>query len=148
MYQIPFHVKEIHNMTIYVHYWLSSKIYFTVRFFVNRFVLITIFKIMVVKFFGGLSLLTHGHSVSKIVVLPVYVILLLQELRDKRYRTSILWQIIWYFIFQLYPLDFMKLEHSCIFDAHMLQWEFTFIAIQPILFRYTILKFWYTEQTQ
>ena len=26
-------------------------------------------------------------------------------------------------IFQLYPFDVMKLEHSCIYDAHQLQQE-------------------------
>ena len=57
----------------------------------------------------------------KFTVLPVYVVLPLEELHDKKYKTLVLWQLIWHVIFQLYPFDVMKLELSCIYDVHKLQ---------------------------
>ena len=57
----------------------------------------------------------------KFTVLPVYVVLPLEELHDKKYK--VLWQLIWHLIFQLYPFDVMKLELSCIYDAQKLQRE-------------------------
>ena len=59
----------------------------------------------------------------KFTVLPVYVVLPLEELHDKKYKTLVLWQLIWHLIFQLYPFDVMKLELSCIYDAQKLQQE-------------------------
>ena len=65
------------------------------------FVLINTFKNMVVKFVGACSVATAIIRLLfilclKFTVLPMYVVLLLQELH------------------QLYPLDVMKLEHSCV----------------------------------
>ena len=59
----------------------------------------------------------------KFTVLPVYVVLPLEELHDKKYKTLVLWQLIWHLIFQLYPFDVMKLELSCIYDVQKLQQE-------------------------
>ena len=98
-----------------------------IRFLGNMFVFITTFQKMVVKFIGGCSVATCSymiiHSMSKIYSFPVYVVLPLQELHDKKYKTLVLWQLLWHLIFQLYPFDFMKFEHSCIHEAHKLQRE-------------------------
>ena len=57
---------------------------------------ITIFKNMVVEWVSGFSEETSNrsyliiHSVSVITVLPIYVILPLQGLQDKKYKTLIL----------------------------------------------------------
>ena len=57
---------------------------------------ITIFKNMVVEWVSGCSEETSNrsyliiHSVSVITVLPIYVILPLQGLQDKKYKTLIL----------------------------------------------------------
>ena len=55
-------------------------------------VLITTFKNMVVKFIGGCSVATCSYVI--ITVLAVYVVLPLQELLGKKYKTLVLRQLI------------------------------------------------------
>ena len=55
-------------------------------------VFITLFKNMVVKFIGGCSVATYSYVV--ITVLPLYVVLPLQELLGKKYKTLVLRQLI------------------------------------------------------
>ena len=82
---------------------------------------------MVLEFVGGSSVATCSyviiHSMSKIYIFPVYVVLPLKEFHDRKYKTLVLIQLIWHLIFQLNSFEVMKLEHSCVYDAHELQLE-------------------------
>ena len=57
LYQIPYFVSKIHNITIY------KKRNFKTKFFSNRLVLITTFKNMVIKFVGGSSVAKRSYVI-------------------------------------------------------------------------------------
>ena len=69
---------------------------FKIRFFGSTFVLITLFKNKIVKFIGGYSPATRSYVIHSFILglkltgLPVCVVLLSQELHDKKYETLIL----------------------------------------------------------
>ena len=83
---------------------------------------------MVVKFVGGCSIVTLSyviiHSVPKIYSFASVCGITIVRVTWKNLKTSVPLPLIWYLIFQLYPFDVVKLEHSRVYDAHKLQWEY------------------------